>query len=104
MLQGYDWPGNVRELESLIERAVVLSTSETIRIELLSHPVGRTASDNPLPSLNLHMNLEWVERESVRRALKATDGVKKAAAERLGLSQRALSHYLRKHRLGTLVP
>jgi len=30
-LQQYDWPGNVRELENTIERAVVLSTSSTIR-------------------------------------------------------------------------
>jgi DNA-binding NtrC family response regulator len=52
-----------------------------------------------LPSLRLHDNLEWAERESVRRALDRCDGVKKDAAGLLGISQRALSYYLAKHRL-----
>jgi transcriptional regulator with PAS, ATPase and Fis domain len=45
----------------------------------------------------LKANVEWVERESVRRALAASRGLKKDAAERLGLSQRALSYYLSKY-------
>jgi transcriptional regulator with PAS, ATPase and Fis domain len=40
-----------------------------------------------------------MERETIRRALDAAGGVKKDAAERMGISQRALSHYLSKHRL-----
>ena len=52
-----------------------------------------------LPSLNLKQNLEWIERETVRRALDAARGVKKDAAEAMGISQRALSYYLAKHRL-----
>jgi transcriptional regulator with PAS, ATPase and Fis domain len=52
-----------------------------------------------LPALNLKQNLEWTERETVRRALDAARGVKKDAAETMGISQRALSYYLAKHRL-----
>ena len=37
------------------------------------------------------------ERESILRALERSGGVKKAAAELLGISPRALSHHLRKH-------
>jgi transcriptional regulator with GAF, ATPase, and Fis domain len=44
--------------------------------------------------------VEWAERESIQRALQQAGGVKKDAAELLGLSQRALSHYLAKHQLG----
>ncbi len=47
----------------------------------------------------LKQNLEWTERETVRRALEAARGVKKDAAEAMGISQRALSYYLAKHRL-----
>ena len=43
-----------------------------------------------LPSLTLKQNLEWAERETVRRALEAARGVKKDAAEAMGISQRAL--------------
>jgi DNA-binding NtrC family response regulator len=95
----YDWPGNVRELENTIERAVVLSPAPVItrrEISLLgvteSTPVG-------LPSLKLHQNVDWVERETIERALQRAAGVKKDAADLLGISQRALSYYLAKHRI-----
>jgi transcriptional regulator with GAF, ATPase, and Fis domain len=52
-----------------------------------------------LPSLNLRQNLDWAERETVRRALEGSGGVKKDAAEAMGISQRALSYYLAKHRI-----
>jgi transcriptional regulator with GAF, ATPase, and Fis domain len=50
-----------------------------------------------LPSSRLHQNVEWAEQESVRRALRQAGGVKKDAAEILGISQRALSYYLGKY-------
>jgi two-component system response regulator AtoC len=97
--RGYDWPGNVRELENTIERAVVLSPGPVItrrEISLLgvteSTPVG-------LPSLKLHQNVDWVERETIERALQRSAGVKKDAADLLGISQRALSYYLAKHHI-----
>jgi transcriptional regulator with PAS, ATPase and Fis domain len=52
-----------------------------------------------LPSLKLRQNIEWVERETIRRALESSGGVKKDAAELMGISQRALSYYLAKYRL-----
>lgn len=33
ILKGYNWPGNVRELENVVERAVVLCNSDTIKRE-----------------------------------------------------------------------
>jgi transcriptional regulator with GAF, ATPase, and Fis domain len=98
-LQRYDWPGNVRELENAIERAVVLATSPTLTPASISL-VGATSAQAPgLPSLRLHQNLEWVEKETIRRALDQSGGVKKDAAELMGISQRALSYYLAKYRI-----
>ena len=98
-LQRYEWPGNVRELENTIERAVVLSVDRTIG-EKDMFVVGPPVTQAPaLPSMRLHQNLEWAERESVRRALEQSRGVKKDAAEVLGISQRALSYYLSKYRI-----
>ncbi len=98
-LQGYDWPGNVRELENTIERAVVLSRAPVIDRSALLMPGAAGAPPAGLPSLDLHQNLEWTERETIRRALEASGGVKKDAAEAMGISQRALSYYLAKHRI-----
>ncbi len=96
----YDWPGNVRELENTIERAVVLSAGGRLEAGELFMLGARARSEaSGLPSLRLHENLEWAERESLRRALEQCHGVKKDAAALLGISQRALSYYLGKHRL-----
>jgi two-component system NtrC family response regulator len=98
-LQQYEWPGNVRELENTIERAVVLSTDPVITAQAIS-VLGATAPQTSgLPTLKLRQNIEWVERETIRRALEASRGVKKDAAELMGISQRALSYYLAKYRL-----
>jgi len=93
----YDWPGNVRELENTLERAVVLSPGPVVGAESISMVASGGRQPTGLPYSKLKANVEWVERESVRRALAAAGGVKKDAAERLGLSQRALSYYLSKY-------
>ena len=98
-LQQYDWPGNVRELENTIERAVVLSPGPVIAAKAISVLGAATPQASGLPSLKLRQNIEWVERETIRRALENAGGVKKEAAELMGISQRALSYYLAKYRL-----
>ncbi len=98
-LQAYDWPGNVRELENTIERAVVLSVDRRITTQSITVIGALTSQTSTLPSLKLHQNLEWVERETIRRALEMSGGVKKDAADLMGISQRALSYYLTKYRI-----
>jgi DNA-binding NtrC family response regulator len=99
-LTAWDWPGNVRELENTLERAVVLSDGPVIGARQISMLGTRGGADSsPLPSERIHANVEWAERESVKRALERAGGVKKDAAERLGISQRALSYYLAKYRI-----
>ena len=98
-LARYDWPGNVRELENTIERAVVLATGPVISASSISLLGATSAPPSGLPSLRLHQNIEWVERETIRRALEQSGGVKKDAAEQMGISQRALSYYLAKYRI-----
>jgi two-component system NtrC family response regulator len=98
-LQQYEWPGNVRELENAIERAVVLSTGPVITAQAISVLGAAAPQTSGLPSLKLRQNIEWVERETIRRALESARGVKKDAAELMGISQRALSYYLAKYRL-----
>jgi len=99
-LAAYRWPGNVRELENAIERAVVLASGTAIdaaSISMLEPPPA--AAGAGLLSARLHENVEWAEQESVRRALRQANGVKKDAAEVLGISQRALSYYLGKYKI-----
>jgi len=96
-LQEYHWPGNVRELENTIERAVVLTTGHLITRDVVT--VEATTMSIQAPgalSLKLHPNVEWIERETIRRALERST-VKRQAARLLGISPRALSYYLAKY-------
>ena len=99
LLAGALWPGNVRELENTVERAVVLTPEPVIRPRDVMIVSASAPGPTGLPSLLLKHNLEWTERETVRRALEAARWVKKDAAEAMGISQRALSYYLAKHRI-----
>jgi DNA-binding NtrC family response regulator len=98
-LTAYDWPGNVRELENTIERAVVLARGPVLTSAGTALGSASPAQAPWLPSLELRRNLEWAELETMQRALQKAGGVKKDAAALMGISQRALSHYLAKHRI-----
>jgi transcriptional regulator with GAF, ATPase, and Fis domain len=65
-------------------------------VRILGAPMSAASG---LPSMNLRQNIDWTERETVRRAIDSSGGVKKDAAELMGISQRALSYYLAKHRV-----
>ncbi|HET9369011.1 MAG TPA: sigma 54-interacting transcriptional regulator, partial [Vicinamibacterales bacterium] len=99
VLVNASWPGNVRELENAVERAVVLSPGPVIEARDITMTGAAAAPQASLPFVKLKENLDWTERETVRQALRAANGVKKDAAEAIGVSQRAMSYYLAKHRI-----
>jgi formate hydrogenlyase transcriptional activator len=96
-LCAWDWPGNVRELENLIERAVILSPGEELRVPLTElHPAG------PAPETG-RATLAEAEREHILRALRDTGGViagPRGAAARLGLKRTTLQSRMKKLGIG----
>jgi transcriptional regulator with GAF, ATPase, and Fis domain len=97
-LQAYHWPGNVRELENTIERAVVLTTGSTITQDTVTMETDNAGPTVGVPSLKMRQNIEWIQFETVRRALETSPG-KRNAAKLMGISSRALSYYLAKYPL-----
>jgi transcriptional regulator with PAS, ATPase and Fis domain len=95
-LQKHSWPGNVRELENTIERAVVLTTGSTITREAVKLDAPTSGRAVGVPSLKLRQNVEWIQCETIRRALELSP-FKRHAARLMGISPRALSHYLAKY-------
>jgi formate hydrogenlyase transcriptional activator len=96
-LTRYSWPGNIRELENLIERAVILSPGESLRIP---DPNGG-GSDTSRPASAL--TLEDAEREHIIRAVNETDGRiggPGGAAARLGLKRSTLQSRMKKLGIG----
>ncbi len=101
-LLAYHYPGNVRELENIIERAVALSRGERIEVEALPPTVlypGRSnanISRIPRSGANLEQMVADYERELLLEALAQTGGVKKKAAQLLGVSFRSFRYRLEK--------
>jgi DNA-binding NtrC family response regulator len=102
-LRAYGWPGNVRELRNVVERALLLETSD--RLSLASLPFAGGSDEDPTPArdrtdeLKLRETVARAERETLREALRRSDGVKRRAADLLGIDERNLAYYLRKHGL-----
>jgi len=119
LLMDYDWPGNVRELENVVERAVVLATSDQLDAEILpeslrsrdtvqgmrlrftdfipplpGEPGGRTGADNPQPSL--FQVMEEVERRIVLEMLERTSWNQTEAAERFQVPLSTLNQKIKR--------
>jgi DNA-binding NtrC family response regulator len=97
-LQEYQWPGNVRELENALERAVILSTGDTIGVELLPERVTERRAE-PLVSARTPTNptIEAVERAYIMWVLQSEGGNKSRAAEVLGIDPSTLYRKLSRY-------
>jgi formate hydrogenlyase transcriptional activator len=107
-LADYSWPGNIRELENIIERAVILSPSSILQVDLgnlapkghLPAEIGREdqrrRKEGPgSPSLHL----ADAEREHIVRVLDETLwvlGGAGGAASRLGMKRTTLQSKMKK--------
>ena len=95
------YAGNVRELENIVERGVTLARGRTVEREDLgdSHPAKKADAPSEIPEggFDLDEYLTQVERELLFRALDQSGGVRKKAAELLGMSFRQFRYRLAKH-------
>jgi two-component system response regulator PilR (NtrC family) len=103
-LMAYHWPGNVRELENTIERMMIMTLEDVIRIEQVPDTVKIPSGGADLVTLeipetgvDLEALLENAERAFLRKALEKTGGVKTEAAKLLGLTFRSFRHRLQKY-------
>ena len=107
LLLNYDWPGNVRELENLVERCVVLGESDELTADCLPDQICKKSSylcgaigDLPNAGFNLDEWLEDMEKTVLLRALEKSGGVKKKAADLLGINFRSIRYRLSKLGIG----
>jgi DNA-binding NtrC family response regulator len=101
-LVGYPWPGNVRELENVIERAVIVSTGETLTaIERFLAPAGAHAQvDLALPFRDAKARVvEEFERAYVQGLLEAHGGKLTAAAKHADMDPKNFSDKMARYGL-----
>jgi Nif-specific regulatory protein len=80
-LLSYGWPGNVRELRAVLERAVMLSESDTIEPHDLRLRAPVSAGQPPT------LKLEELQGWAIRQALRQAEGTVTAAAKMVGMSR-----------------
>ena len=95
VLRRYSWPGNVRELRNVIERAMILTSGKELSSACLPHDL-RDAVRGGGDGIE---SLEEVEARHIARALRATGGNVKLAAQRLGISRSTMYAKLRRYSL-----
>ena len=102
----YGYPGNVRELKNIMERAVLLCSGDTIKVEHLmdiakeaqpsSFLPAEGEKESLLPTEGLDAFLHRVERDVLLEALRQAKGVRTEAAKLLQISFRSLRYRLNK--------
>ena len=109
-LLGHSWPGNVRELDNVIQRALILRQGNSIeatdiQFENITPETGQlngTGSEQPR---SLDSEMKNHEYNKILAVLRADNGNRQSAAEKLGISQRTLRYKLARMReLGMSVP
>jgi formate hydrogenlyase transcriptional activator len=95
----YEWPGNVRELQNVVERAMILSPDNCLKLDGLSNN-RRVRKSSPARAINnAAASLEDVERGHIVMTLEDCDWKVRGeggAAERLGLKRSTLQSRMKK--------
>jgi DNA-binding NtrC family response regulator/HAMP domain-containing protein len=98
-LRDYPWPGNVRELENAVERAVIRSRGQQLRVE--DFQLDPQRADEELPEVRhgaeARLTLAEVEKAYILRILEENAGNKKATAKQLGIGYNTLWRKLKKY-------
>ncbi|MFC4161686.1 sigma-54-dependent transcriptional regulator [Chitinimonas lacunae] len=108
-LVAHGWEGNIRELENVIQRALILAPGDEISAEHLFLPLpkrqelppkaAKVAEPPPAePRGALPTDIKSLERQHILDTLASVGGVRKMAAEKLGMSERTLRYKLQQYR------
>jgi two-component system, response regulator FlrC len=105
-LTSYTWRGNIRELENVLQRAMILAPGNRIELEhLCLSGLGSSSGQHPAATIaapmqrSLPTDMKGLERAHILDTLEAAGGVRKIAAQRLGMSERTLRYKLAQYRL-----
>lgn len=92
LLRDYDWPGNARELANAIERALIISQTDSIEIDDLPMKHDPGMARLVRPGL-----LAQIERATILESLTRNKGDRRAASDELGISLRTLQYRLKEY-------
>jgi len=88
-LENYRWPGNIRELRNVVERAVVMSTTEDIQLQNLPDEITQGVPDKN-HTTEYKTAVKSFEKDLILKTLVHCDNDKKQAAKVLGIGLSSL--------------
>lgn len=103
ILTNYDWPGNVRELENIIERAMVLGTTDTVLADDLPEGIVESTVSSGISSATYYMTIKEAKKQVVLQAFQQANGSYIEAAKVLGLHPNSLLRLVRSLGLRSLI-
>ncbi|MCX8092553.1 MAG: sigma-54 dependent transcriptional regulator [Candidatus Goldbacteria bacterium] len=100
LLINYNWPGNIRELQNIIERAIVLSENDNLRIDLA---MGNINVDLNISDFNLNNGLdkiiEDIEKHIILKTLKENNFSQTKTAKILKINRTTLQYKIQKYKI-----
>lgn len=96
VLGSYHWPGNVRELRNFMQRAYILS-DQVIEADMLEPSVSQRVASVLTLAIPVGTSLADVDRKLIFATLELCGGVKKRAADVLGISLKTLYNRLEEY-------
>ncbi|MDR4498667.1 MAG: sigma-54 dependent transcriptional regulator [Candidatus Scalindua sp.] len=96
ILVSYDWPGNVRELKNVVERAVLLSSSNTLSAEhiLLGNEFSKKNGDEDAVT---DLSISAIEKKHITKILKETSWRMTKAAKILDINRTTLYNKIKQY-------
>jgi DNA-binding NtrC family response regulator len=92
------WPGNVRELKNYVQRAYIMSDSQVISVATAPVQISLAApAASSMLQLQVGVSLAEADRQLIKATLAQCGGVKKHAAEILGVSLKTLYNRLEEY-------
>ncbi|MBF0533696.1 MAG: sigma 54-interacting transcriptional regulator, partial [Nitrospirae bacterium] len=95
LMKKYHWPGNVRELENTVERIVIMSPEDVVRVKHL--PLNIRVLNQSAVANKATLSLTETERNKITEALENAGWVHARAADLLGITPRQIGYKVKKY-------